>query len=223
MFRKVSTLRQTVGCALRINAIRNVHYEQGQSPEPKIREYFYYIDHQGQLFLDDAKMKNFTSCFKEKDFLQFFFKRVKFNNTGRYEEDFPYVSPCGRERNYIRCDDLPIVFTQILETADGEPDLLSCNHTGDKLTLTFDPEKVCMLPETGRIYHPAGDRVGGVGLIKSALAIELSKYFEFSPDKEFEPPVYFTWKGHRYSLTNELIPSLKKMDKFKSPAYVPEI
>lgn len=39
-------------------------YEQGQSPEKGIREYFYFIDHQGQLFLDDAKMKNFTSCFK---------------------------------------------------------------------------------------------------------------------------------------------------------------
>jgi len=28
---------------------RCVHYVQGQSPEPRIREYFYYIDHQGQV------------------------------------------------------------------------------------------------------------------------------------------------------------------------------
>ncbi|XP_075944626.1 UPF0598 protein C8orf82 homolog isoform X4 [Anarhichas minor] len=39
-------------------------YIQGQSPEPRIREYFYYIDHQGQLFLDDTKVKNFVTCFK---------------------------------------------------------------------------------------------------------------------------------------------------------------
>ncbi|XP_037325310.2 UPF0598 protein C8orf82 homolog isoform X2 [Pungitius pungitius] len=39
-------------------------YVQGQSPEPRIREYFYYIDHQGQLFLDDTKLKNFVTCFK---------------------------------------------------------------------------------------------------------------------------------------------------------------
>jgi len=39
-------------------------YVQGPSPEPSIREYFYYIDHRGQLFLDDARFKNFTSCFK---------------------------------------------------------------------------------------------------------------------------------------------------------------
>ena len=25
------------------------HYVQGQSPKPNIREYFYYIDHQGQV------------------------------------------------------------------------------------------------------------------------------------------------------------------------------
>uniref|UniRef100_A0AAX7UI48 Uncharacterized protein n=1 Tax=Astatotilapia calliptera TaxID=8154 RepID=A0AAX7UI48_ASTCA len=39
-------------------------YVQGQSPTPRIREYFYYIDHQGQLFLDDTKVKNFVTCFK---------------------------------------------------------------------------------------------------------------------------------------------------------------
>ncbi|KAK3855273.1 hypothetical protein Pcinc_038309 [Petrolisthes cinctipes] len=42
-----------------------VEYTQGQSPQHRIREYFYYIDHQGMLFLDDARIKNFTSCFKE--------------------------------------------------------------------------------------------------------------------------------------------------------------
>ena len=26
-----------------------IHYEQGQSPESSVREYFYYIDHQGQV------------------------------------------------------------------------------------------------------------------------------------------------------------------------------
>uniref|UniRef100_A0A672RBZ5 Si:ch1073-287p18.1 n=1 Tax=Sinocyclocheilus grahami TaxID=75366 RepID=A0A672RBZ5_SINGR len=39
-------------------------YTQGQSPEARIRQYFYYIDHQGQLFLDDTKVKNFVTCFK---------------------------------------------------------------------------------------------------------------------------------------------------------------
>jgi len=81
-----------------------VDYVQGQYFNNKTREYFYFIDHQGQLFLDDAKVKNFISCFQDKEFLAFFFKRVKLNTTGRYEVEFPYVSPCGREKNYIRCD-----------------------------------------------------------------------------------------------------------------------
>lgn len=40
-------------------------YVQGQQVG-KRREYYYYIDHNGYLFLDDARMKNFTSCFKGK-------------------------------------------------------------------------------------------------------------------------------------------------------------
>lgn len=82
-------------------------YFQGQSPEPKIREYFYFMDHQGMLFLDDSLMKNFTSCFKDKQvlrtfgkdlvkyvfvqphylfkFLRFFISRISHNNVGRYK------------------------------------------------------------------------------------------------------------------------------------------
>lgn len=63
-------------------------------------------------------MKNFTSCFKDKKFLQFFFNRLKLNNTDRYQEEFPFLSVCGRERNYIRVDDLPIVYTHILKDSD---------------------------------------------------------------------------------------------------------
>ena len=50
----------------------------------------------------------------DKAFLAFFFKRLKVNSTGKYSEDFPFVSPCGREMNYIRCYDCPIVFQHIL-------------------------------------------------------------------------------------------------------------
>ena len=60
-------------------------------------------------------MKNFTSCFKEQQFLKFFFTRLKVNDLGRFHQDFPYLSPCGRERNFVRCDDLPIVFTHVLK------------------------------------------------------------------------------------------------------------
>lgn len=130
---------------------------------------------------------------------------MKQNDTGRYEE-FPYISLCGHERNYIRCDDQPIVFTQVIVSDDpDQSDRLSYGGAGDKLTITFEPWKVCMLPWTGRIYHPGPGRAGGVGLIKSSLAIEWSRQFEFGPDGEYTPPTHFTWKGKKYELTNELV------------------
>ncbi|XP_041375541.1 UPF0598 protein CG30010-like [Gigantopelta aegis] len=195
-------------CKNPMSCYRYVHYVQGQSPEPRIREYFYFIDHQGQLFLDDCRMKNFTSCFKEKKFLAFFFTRLKINYMDRYTE-FPYLSPCGRERNFIRCDDRPIVYTSIIPSDDSNtPDRLSYGGAGELLTIPFEPHKVCMLTHSGRIYYPAQPKQGDVGLIKSNMAIELSKYFDFE-NGEMNPPTHFTWKGVRHTLSNELLPLME--------------
>ena len=127
------------------------------------------------------------------------------NETNRYPE-FPYLSLCGRERNYIRCDDKAVVYTHIIET--GKSDLLSYGGVGDRLTVLFEPSKICMLPETGRIYHPASADTGGVGLIKSSVAIAISKYFEFG-NGEDKPPTKFIWKDKTYRLSNDLLPLLK--------------
>uniref|UniRef100_V9LDN5 Uncharacterized protein n=1 Tax=Callorhinchus milii TaxID=7868 RepID=V9LDN5_CALMI len=193
-------LRSVLSRGLSLSLSRRVSYTQGQSPAPRVREYFYYIDHQGQLFLDDTKVKNFITCFKDKQFLVFFFKQLRRNVTSRYPE-FPYVSLCGRERNFVRCDDLPIVFTHLLES---EPELLSYCGGGEHLAIPFQPQKLYM-PENGRLYHPAPPRSGPVGLVKSSLAFELSPHFEYEGGgPESGPPTYFHWKGQRYHLTNEL-------------------
>ncbi|XP_055341291.1 UPF0598 protein CG30010-like [Paramacrobiotus metropolitanus] len=183
--------------------LRKLHYVQGQSPEPKIREYFYYIDHQGQLFLDDAKIKNFTSCFKEKKFLHFFTSRLKVNTFApeRYPE-FPYLSPCGRERNFVRCDDRPIVYTHLIEK-DGQQ-RLSYNGGGDLLSLEFIPELLSMDPTSGRVYYPSPPEQAELGraLIKSSLAIEFSKGFVFESGDESRPPKWFNWLGQKHTLKN---------------------
>ncbi|XP_073536110.1 UPF0598 protein C8orf82 homolog [Phyllobates terribilis] len=184
---------------------RSLHYVQGQNPDPRTREYFYYIDHQGQLFLDDAKVKNFITSFKDKQFLVFFFKQVRKNESGRYVEDFPYISPCGWERNYIRCDDRPVVFTHLLSEGGSGAQRLSYCGGGDRLTVKFEPQKLLMLPENGRVYHPAPEKAGGVGLVKSSLAFELSPCFEFAVGSGAASPICFTWQGKRYDLTNELL------------------
>lgn len=141
-------------------------------------------------------MKNFTSCFKEKKFLQFFFNRIRQNNTGRYQE-FPFISLCGRERNFIRCDDVPIVYTHII--TKGGQDVTTYGNAGDLLVTPFVPDKIYMLPTTGRVYHPAEDKYGGIGLVRSKLAIELSKNFEFQ-NGDSKPPTHFRWKNKNYEL-----------------------
>lgn len=139
------------------------------------------------------------------------------NNTGKYEDEFPYYSPCGNENNFIRCDDVPIVFTHILESAEKgkEPlEYLSYGHAGDLLTIKFEPQKICMLPTSGRVYHPGPETTGGVGLIKSSLAIQLSQNFTYKdPNNTDEAPIYFTWKRKKYSLTYEILEKLKYIKK----------
>ncbi|XP_054740302.1 UPF0598 protein CG30010 [Anastrepha obliqua] len=204
-------------CVLGCNSVRGISYVQGQEPEPKIREYFYFIDHEGMLFLDDAKMKNFTSCFKEKKFLKFFFSRLKLNDTKRYREDFPYLSLCGRERNFIRCDDTPIVFTHVSQNCEDNDRLLYA-HGGEQLCTEFLPQKIYMNPQTGRVYHPAWPKVGGIGLIRSKLAIELSRNFEFI-NGEQEPPTHFTWRGQRVQLENDWVGHTQRYGIFEQATH----
>ena len=65
-----------------------------------------------------------------------------------------------------------------------------------------------MLRSSGRVYHPAPEKAGGVGLIKSSIAIELSKSFEFASDDETLAPTHFTWRNTRYTLNNKVLEKL---------------
>ena len=49
--------------------------------------------------------------------------------------------------------------------------MLSYNHGSRFLTVPFEPEKICMMPASGRIYHPGPKRLGGLGLISDKLGI----------------------------------------------------
>ncbi|CAL1263418.1 unnamed protein product, partial [Larinioides sclopetarius] len=152
----------------------------------------------------------FNYFLSEKKFLQFFFRRLKFNNTGKYEKEFPFFSPCGKENNFVRCDDLPVVFTHVLETENSNDTYyLSYGYT-DFLKVKFEPEKLCMLPESGRVYHPGPESTGGIGLIKSSLAIQFSQKFIYGNKNNIdEMPISFLWKGIEYPLTDETLQKLK--------------
>lgn len=141
----------------------------------------------------------------DKKFLVFFFSRLQLNQTGRYQENFPFLSLCGRERNFLRCDDRPVVFTHLLQNQE-EPagELLSYCGGADKLSVPFCPQEIYMHPVSGRVYHPCSERSGGVGLVRSALAIELSPFFIYAEDSQSGQPSQFLWRGQTHKLTNSL-------------------
>lgn len=151
-----------------------------------------------------------SSLLPDKQFLVFFFSRLRSNQTGRYE-DFPYLSLCGRERNFLRCDDRPVVFTHLLKNPAGSPgvmegqELLSYCGGAEKLSVPFRPETLYMHPVSGRVYHPCSECGGGVGLVRSALAIELSPFFVYAEeDGHAGQPTHFLWRGQKHRLSNEL-------------------
>ena len=144
-------------------------------------------------------------CFvTEVKFLDFFFRCLRLNNLGRYEE-FPYLSPCGKENNYVHCDDLPVVFTGLHELG-GQKYLLR-NYCSTKLAVPFQPEKIFMSC-TGRVYHPGPENLGGVGLIASRIAVEFSEGFSGHGGLF---PERFTYDGKTYDLDGSL---KEKVNKF---------
>lgn len=82
------------------------------------------------------------------------------------------------------------------------------NHSANELSIKFEPQKVYMSPESGRVYHPAEKVYGNIGLIRSKMAIEFSKYFEFEAG-EHAPPTHFTWNQIRYTLENDWLSDIK--------------
>ena len=200
---------------------KDFEYTQGQShTHLKVREYFYYLDHHGQLFLDDTKIKNFTSCYKEQKFLEFFFRNLRKNKTKCFEDFFPFVSACQGERNYLRCEDLPFVVTHLDETND----MVQLNQMNSAHWLFhFDPEHLYFNPANGRLYYlfenkeiikPVNNKEVNdpkrlkhldhmpcrIGLVKSDLNIYLmnkSTLVKSDNDKEL---YRFEYKGRKHQL-----------------------
>lgn len=52
---------------------------------------------------------------------------------------------------------------------------------------------------TGRVYHPAPEKVGGIGLVRSNIAIEFSVFFDFENGQE-NAPTHFIWRDKQYKL-----------------------
>lgn len=53
--------------------------------------------------------------------------------------------------------------------------------------------------QSGRIYHPAPEKAGGIGLVRSQIAIELSPLFNFEKGEE-NGPTHIFWEDRKYTL-----------------------
>mmetsp|Transcript_4677 Transcript_4677/g.7112 ORF Transcript_4677/g.7112 Transcript_4677/m.7112 type:complete len:394 (-) Transcript_4677:147-1328(-) len=193
-------------------------YEDCAAPGQKRKLYFYNVDLQGRVFLEDTWPKNIATSIKNTSFLDVLFRRMKrveessrehqilreyaslfvfrdHDNTmeqdavppttvvddatsGTHNDianDYPYVSPCGVELNFVRPADSVIVFHSLFPQ-DNNTENVSKQHTVEEpdshgkeeeeqqpqqqllsfagsLTQPFDPQKLAISPITGRLYH----------------------------------------------------------------------
>jgi len=73
------------------------------------------------------------------------------NDTGNLVDEYPYVSPCGKELNFISPDDPLSAFS--FTSLDEKNKKLS--YAGEGLfTQSFDPSSLSYSQATGRVYHP---------------------------------------------------------------------
>lgn len=71
-----------------------------------------------------------------------------------------------------------------------------------------------MHPTSGRLYHPCSERTGAIGLVRSALAIELSPFFVYAPEQDQSgQPTHILWAGQQHKLTNELAGSFRAVEE----------
>eukprot|EP01080_Neovahlkampfia_damariscottae_P001269 gene1269-11356_t len=127
-----------------------------------MRKYFYFVDARGKLFLEETKIKNFATCFKDKSFLNRFFRGLKENTTSLHPEYF-FVYKCMKELNFLKCEDKPIVFYDLIEE--------KLIYAGD-LKVKFEPKNLFLNPKNSRLYQRVD--LGEYGLLSENIMMNLN-------------------------------------------------
>ncbi|KAL7416500.1 hypothetical protein BDY24DRAFT_412685 [Mrakia frigida] len=161
------------------------------------RSYHYTIDTHGQLFLSSTPHKNFTSSYKDPQFLSIFFKRLRqlaptssspsssssFQvdsfTSNEVEDDYHWISECKSERNYLRseCRNTPLVFTAILPSSPPPFSSFDLVLAGGTIRIPFDPSSLAISSE-GHVLHALppessfAKRVGPWGLVGGRVVTE---------------------------------------------------
>lgn len=174
------------------------YYEE----QARERNYFYYVDSQGRLFLESTRPKNIVTSIKSPKTLDFFFNMLRPNRADVFPE-YPWVSHCGSERNWLKAADCPVVFTDLDEQAQ------ELRYAGSQ-RIAFVPEDLRMSVSSGRLYHLFHHpRLGSpaVGLISSSivamdLAPALTLFSDTDVDGSSDPTQVgqFVWRGQTFAL-----------------------
>ena len=147
------------------------------------RRYFYHVDLLGRLFLEETEPKSIATSLKSPRFLSFFFSQLSLNDpSGSFGSDYPFISPCGTEMNYIACADTPIVFDDLVggaASSGGELVYADGAHREP-----FDASALTLCAASGRLYHPltTHKRVTGLALVRSHLAISICERVDFDAE-----------------------------------------
>lgn len=90
--------------------------------------------------------------------------------------------------NYIKCADRPIVFDDL--SKDSEKGKWMLRYGGGELCFPFQPAQLRISTSTGRLYHHFSSKHftqgsdQNFGLIRSQLAVELSKSITFGSQED---------------------------------------
>ena len=185
-------------CSFRFRSIaKDSDFYAAQAEDEKQRCYFYNVDLQGRLFLEETFPKNIATSIKDERFLNFFFRRVQ-PVEGKLQTDvmeprdipiadYPFVSPCGKELNFIRPAASPFVFHGLVNSVDDNPqEQHGTQHLvyGGSLHQAFSWDRLAISRDTGRICHARHDekqnKKPGIpfGLVRSQLAVSLVEQME---------------------------------------------
>lgn len=121
-----------------------------------LHEYFFDIDLHGGVHHEGDEVN-------DNSFLDILFRQMRLNPTGKHE-DYPYFSPCERDRNFIRAADTPVVFQRLTD---------NYLEYGGSLTFPFSAAEL-RFSEDGVLYHRAP--IGDFGRIAPAAVMKLAEF-----------------------------------------------
>jgi acyl-coenzyme A thioesterase PaaI-like protein len=128
------------------------------------RNYFYTITTNGSLLHDGTELT-------DEMFLRQFFSRLQPNTTENFTDEYPFISPCGVEQNFVAPEDTPIVFQQWNRSADGTSKL----HFAGGNSIVFSPWNL-RFSDDGILYHTSP--IGDFGRLHARVLTELSPFVE---------------------------------------------